>query len=212
MFLTSVLSLKGGTGKTTIAVHYAVWMHEHGRSVAVFDCDPQLTAKRWLQDVCPEIVCSGIDPSRRDVRREIFDKLTELDEFDYVVADGPAFSVEHTRALLEISDFAVITSGPSAADLEIAQRTVKLVEKVGNLPTKIVLNRIVRHSHVGRDAIPAAKSICRVAKSILAHRSAFADSVGQGLVVSKMGSGAQKAAEEMQALCRELSKWPKDGK
>jgi len=212
--LTSFVGIKGGSGKTLIAVHYAVWMHDNGKSVAVLDCDPQHSAKRWLAEVCPELEVAAIDPQRTDVRREIFDKATEIEDFDEIVCDGPAFSIEHTRAILTIADFAVIPSGPSAEDLHVARRTLKLAEQTREkgrklpLATKIVLTRIVQRSHVGRDAIEAASSICRVANSIISQRSAFADSIGQGNVVSKMGSGAQKAAEEMQSLCRELFKWP----
>jgi len=212
--LTALCGIKGGSAKTLIAVHYAVWMHDNGKSVAVLDCDPQHSAKRWLAEVAPEIEVAAIDPRRNDVRREIFDKAKEIEDFDEIVIDCPAFSIEHHRAVMTIADFCVIPSGPSAEDLHVARRTVILADQIKEkrrgipLSMKLVLTRIVQRSHVGQDAIEAAASICRVAKSIISQRSAFADSIGQGSVVSKMGSGAQKAAEEMQSLCRELNRWP----
>ena len=43
----AVLSQKGGTGKTTIAVHLAVEASRSGKTVALIDLDPQASAAKW---------------------------------------------------------------------------------------------------------------------------------------------------------------------
>ena len=43
----AVLSQKGGTGKTTIAVHLAVEASRAGQTVALIDLDPQCSAAKW---------------------------------------------------------------------------------------------------------------------------------------------------------------------
>ena len=40
-------SQKGGSGKTTLAIHIAVAAQERGEKVVLIDCDPQESAARW---------------------------------------------------------------------------------------------------------------------------------------------------------------------
>src|SRR5262245_22910622 len=47
MKVISVVSQKGGAGKTTIAVHLGVAAQNAGRSVAIIDLDPQASASTW---------------------------------------------------------------------------------------------------------------------------------------------------------------------
>ncbi|HEX2237852.1 MAG TPA: ParA family protein, partial [Gammaproteobacteria bacterium] len=47
MRVVTLLSQKGGTGKTTIALHLAVAAELDGKSTAVIDLDPQQSAALW---------------------------------------------------------------------------------------------------------------------------------------------------------------------
>ena len=46
---------KGGVGKTTIAVHTAVYLHDRGFKVALVDCDRSASSASWVSEVEPEI-------------------------------------------------------------------------------------------------------------------------------------------------------------
>ena len=43
----AVLSRKGGTGKTTLAIHLAVAAENAGHTVVLIDLDPQASAAKW---------------------------------------------------------------------------------------------------------------------------------------------------------------------
>jgi len=47
MFTVAILSQKGGTGKTTMALHLAVGAEKAGQLAAVIDLDPQASAAGW---------------------------------------------------------------------------------------------------------------------------------------------------------------------
>ena len=45
----ALITEKGGTGKSTIAVHLAIAARRQGKIVAVIDLDPQASAQLWCQ-------------------------------------------------------------------------------------------------------------------------------------------------------------------
>ena len=57
----AILSRKGGTGKTTLAVHLAVAAEKAGLTTAVIDLDPQASATKWAdtRDVDSPVVISA---------------------------------------------------------------------------------------------------------------------------------------------------------
>src|SRR5690348_4950285 len=49
MKVLALLAQKGGSGKTTIAVHLAAFAREHGQRAALIDLDPQRSSFAWNQ-------------------------------------------------------------------------------------------------------------------------------------------------------------------
>jgi chromosome partitioning protein len=54
MKTVAILSGKGGSGKSTIALHLAVGAERRGYSVAVLDVDPQASAATWADSRASE--------------------------------------------------------------------------------------------------------------------------------------------------------------
>lgn len=108
----SVVNPKGGTGKTTIAVHLAVASHRAGYPTKLLDTDPQGTALDWSRQR-PE----GYDgPPVEHVPAD--EKVTPaVTGADIVVIDSPARLDERTGAVLSVSDLALVPVRPSGLDL-----------------------------------------------------------------------------------------------
>src|SRR5713101_10039843 len=103
MFLAMV-NAKGGVGKSTLAVHLAVWLHERGQRVMLVDCDLQRSSSQWMAEAAPEVRVEVLLSEDELIERApVFQQ-----EVDIVVADGPAGLKKLTRALLLVCDTAFI--------------------------------------------------------------------------------------------------------
>src|SRR5437870_10275841 len=101
MFLAMV-NAKGGVGKSTLAVHLAVWLDERGQRVMLVDCDLQRSSSQWMAEAAPEVRVEVLLSEDELIERApVFQQ-----EVDIVVADGPAGLKELTRALLLVCDTA----------------------------------------------------------------------------------------------------------
>lgn len=119
----SAVNPKGGTGKTTIAVHLAVASHRAGYPTTLLDTDPQGTALDWRRRT-PD----GYDgPAVQHVPAG--EKITPAAEgADVVILDSPARLDERTGAVLSVSDVALVPVRPSGLDLWGTAEFLKVLE------------------------------------------------------------------------------------
>jgi chromosome partitioning protein len=192
---------KGGVGKSTLAVHLAVWWQEQNAKVALVDADAQGSSSGWLQEASPEIPVL-----RLQTPDEILEGVPKLQtEFEHLVIDGPAGLSEVTRAILLVADLALLPCGPSALDLRAvneAIRVVKQAQKIRQGPPQAVLvpNKLQVQYRLSRELLTTASSLEIPATNGLRLRQAYADAVGQGTVVWRLGPGNEPAANEIREL------------
>lgn len=213
MFIT-VVNQKGGVGKTTLAVHLAVWLRERGLRVAVIDADGQAASTRWIHAAEPQITV--VTETNAEAIIEQGSRLGET--HDAIVGDGPANLAEATRALLLVAHLAVVPCGATLPELEAAAQSFRILRSAqtvrsGELPTGLlVLNRLRSDRFVlTRESRQAANALgVPICRSVLRLREATADSPGQRSVVWRMGRRAKAAATEMTTLLEELvaHEWP----
>src|SRR5215469_3958060 len=198
--IVAVVNSKGGVGKSTIAVHYAVAESEKGRRVALIDSDVQESSTRWLKDLAENVSVFRL-PTPDEVMEEA-PKLKE--EYDLVVADGPAGLSEVTRAILLRADVALLPCGPSTMDLRPARdsmRVIKQAQSVRNGVPKafFVPNKLQSGTRLSRELMSTADALGLPVLPGLHLRQAYADAVGQGTVVWRMPN-ARPAADEIYRL------------
>ena len=145
----AVGNLKGGTGKSTIAVNLACALAAAGEPTIVIDADPQLTATRWLRG--------------RKVPASVFEAplgdfaatpawIAELQEIRrhnaFVIIDLPAVLGAALASALLLADLMLIPTSPSAIDLSATTRTLQRVaraaaeRRMGVLHSLVVPTRI----------------------------------------------------------------------
>lgn len=128
--IIAVGNLKGGTGKSTIAVNLACALAASGRSTVVIDADPQLTATQWLaRRPLPASLHEApvTDPARAP---SWLDDLPQLaSENQFIVLDLPAVLGATMAAAFLLADLILIPTSVSALDLAATTRTLHRVAR-----------------------------------------------------------------------------------
>src|SRR5262245_28850286 len=110
MILRMILAVcggKGGTGKTTLAVHLATRPTPDGEPVVFIDADPNVSASRWLAESAP-----SIEVQRASSADELLDAVPVIAKTRHVLIDCGGGSDELTRAAMLLCDLAVLPTGP----------------------------------------------------------------------------------------------------
>jgi len=206
--LVAVLNSKGGVGKSTVAAHAALWLHDRGIRVAVVDADAQASTSEWLAVAAPRIRLE-----RCDNVAALQDRLPRLTAIHAVViADGPAALSPETAVLAAAADIVLLPIGPSMMDIWASYRTARLLYRLrlrGPRPDRprvwTVLNRVQPRTRLVRVAVEAVQRYgFPVAATPLRLRTAYAEACGARSAVWRMGPAARDAALEIDRLFEEV--------
>jgi chromosome partitioning protein len=202
--ILALANSKGGVGKSTLAVHLAVWLHEKGRRVAFVDSDVQGSSSAWLKEAAPDI-----KPVRLLTAEDIVAQLPQI-QAQEIIVDGPAGLSEVTRAILFLSDVAVLPCGPSILDVRALIEAVEIIRKIRvmrhNLPRIVIVpNKLQMQYRLSKELLQTIRTHEMPAGEGLGLRQAYADAAGQGTLVWRMRTESARAATaEMQFLFQQL--------
>lgn len=206
MTVIAVTNSKGGVGKSTLAVHLAVWLHEQGHRVILADCDTQHSSSEWINEACNEI-----ETVRLKNPDEIIDELPQLArEVDFVIADGPGSNTETSRTLLLFADLAIFPCKASMLEVRALAKATKVLQQAhavnpGRPDAVIVLSMVGRKYRLTQDMVEAATALdLPLADTPMVLRQIYADAPGQGAVVWQLGARAREASKEVRRLFSEL--------
>lgn len=199
----AVVSQKGGSGKTTLAIHIATRAAQAGHQSCVVDTDPQASAAAWSDwrgDFLPVVVTSP--PAR--LTRTI--ESARKQGMDFVVIDTPPHADAAAREAIKAADIVLIPTRLRAFDLVALEPIVDLVA-LAKTPAFVVFNAVPAGAKVlVADAQETARklglAICPVT---LGERAAFHRSSAKGEVASEIDADG-KAAKEVEKLWKWLGK------
>jgi chromosome partitioning protein len=200
MKTVAILSQKGGTGKTTLAVHLALAAERRDVVVAVLDLDPQASAAEWKDSR------DGETPSVTSIQSSRLGKALEVAESAgaaLIVIDTAPHSADAAVAAAEATDLILIPCRAGILDLRAIATTARIVKVTGK-PAFVVLNAIPPNSpRIVADAIAAVQQHgLPVAPVVIHQRSAYAHALTAGQTAEEYEPEG-KAAEEI----AELFKW-----
>ena len=197
----TVLSRKGGSGKTTLAVNLALTAFLQGRKVVLADIDPQrsasdaLRARRETGPILAEITAGKLFMTKSNALR---------DGVDYLVIDTPAMPEADVAQAVNIADLCLVAGRPSFLDLAPIVRSAEAVRRLGK-DGMVVLNQAhTSRSDVAPTAFPEILEALRfcglpLAPHGLRSREAFQTAMAHGLCVAEL-EPAGPAARDLQRL------------
>ena len=142
--IVALISPKGGTGKTSIAIMLAGYLTTRRRKVGLFDLDPRHGVEKWSRagSGLPFPIFTfdsnrGAAAFRRDLHLATY-------EVDLLVVDTPPAMDPAIHLALEVADLVLIPAGASALDLEAAQEAIDAAKsarhgRTGELPRVVVV-------------------------------------------------------------------------
>jgi chromosome partitioning protein len=113
--IISVVSQKGGVGKSALARTLAAEFTKAGWNTLLADCDHrQSTSARW----CEKRAFNGSQEVQFRVFRQVSDAIKVESEYDLVIIDGAPHASRGTQQAATASTITVIPTGSSVDDLQ----------------------------------------------------------------------------------------------
>ncbi|MBU1210966.1 MAG: AAA family ATPase [Alphaproteobacteria bacterium] len=136
MQIIAVVSQKGGSGKTSLALNFAIAATVSGRQSVVIDLDPQQSAARWsrLRSLEEPVIVSGHAPNLGQLIEAAREGGADL-----VIIDTAPKSETAALVAAKAADLILIPCQPSSLDLDAVADTVNIAKLAGK-PALFVLN------------------------------------------------------------------------
>jgi len=212
-----LIQVKGGAGRSTLATNLAGELAKRGPTLLI-DCDmPQGTAASWaairIGNPPPVQGTRNLTVTTAGNHSELLAVIeAEQDRQEFIVLDGPPRIAEMTRAILLLSDLALIPIGASAAEVWATADMLPIIEQARGI--KADLNpRIVWMRY--RDYVRSAGEITgasrrelglKALKTTLGFRVAYSDALAMGRTAAELPSRDGKAKEEVSSLMDEVTR------
>lgn len=207
--IISVLNLKGGAGKTTLATNLSVYMSKK-QSILLIDADEQRSSMLWANARTTAKNLNIVSITETENLKKQIPSLHE--KYDHLIIDGAPHADRSNAVCIFTSDVIIIPMTPSPLDLWATQEFLERVAKAKEMQKKVqvilVLNRYNPQTSLAKDTQEAVSSLdLYLAKTKMHNRIAYAETILSGQSVIE---GKNKAAkEEFEALAKEIESFIK---
>lgn len=182
---------KGGSGKTTVLAHLAAAWAEAGRTVALFDLDPQRSLTRWsaLRD----------DPAITLINSKDYRAGSDIKAarkaYDLVLVDCPGAASSLLENAIRESDLVLAPCQPSVMDIWALETVTETTRRLKR-PLRILLNRMPPRLGSLEEVLGAlGDSRALLLASQLGNRNSFSQAMIAGRTAAEVSPRSTAAAE-----------------
>ncbi|MEL6445872.1 MAG: AAA family ATPase [Bacteroidota bacterium] len=199
--------IKGGSGKSTVAVNLAIMQALAGRDVLLVDADDQETATDFTilrnEELQDGAGYTSIALRGRAIRTEV---LRLAPKYDDIIIDCGGRDTTNQRAALSVADLYLVPFVPRSFDVWTLEKVAELVGEIQvarpELQAYMFLNRA---DHQGRDNEEAQEYLSETESlqfldAPLGNRKAFSNAAASGLAVVEYKPKDDKAIAEITRL------------
>jgi len=140
----TLLSPKGGAGKTTLTLVLAGEIARRGKRVALIDADPNTPLVRWLQKDCGPELITVIEDGNED-GSTIADTIEKAQEIaDFVIVDTEGTNNLRANNACSFSDMVIVPVQSSTDDMLEGIKGIEFVNQASRMARREIPSLIVR--------------------------------------------------------------------
>ena len=196
---------KGGSGKTTLAVHLALaFIKYHNLKVAIIDTDPQGSLGKWFMIRTEKKVSNdNLTFKTASLWGAQYESKSLKKDHDIVIIDTPPKIESDARPSIESADLVLIPVAASHVDFWATGAIVEIAKKA-NKKILIQINRSSQRSKLITKTNEFIKSLdLSATKTIIGNRQIFAASMGEGKTAIEKQKKSN-AVEEIKNLSEQI--------
>jgi chromosome partitioning protein len=205
MATIAIVSQKGGSGKTTLALHLAVSATTNGKSACIIDTDPQASAAAWGDwrgESQPAVMTCP--PARLAKTIESATKAG----VEFIVIDTPPHADAAAREAVKAADLVLIPTRPRTFDLHAIVASAELIN-FAQKPAFVLINSVpARATHLVTEVSEFVESLgLKVCPVRFGERRAFHRGSSAGAAASEIdpeGKAAAEAEALWQWVCQQI--------
>lgn len=213
--VVAVTNLKGGAGKTTLAVNIASALAAKGQAVILVDADAQGTSASWASagNLPARVETLPIAGDGADALKTWLARLVEMRrDAAVLLVDLPPNLGGVTAAALAVADLALVPVPASGLDIQATGKALELVRQArqvrkGDKPAVLLIpSRVDRRTAAGREIEAVLSDFREMVAPAVTQRAAHVDAFGAGQWVGDYarGSAAHVEIEAVAALVRRI--------
>jgi chromosome partitioning protein len=205
-------NIKGGVGKTTLALNFAIYRAAQGKDILLVDGDEQGTATTFthIREQSRDIGYTTVRLHGPMLRTSV---MHMKEKYDDIIIDVGGRDTGSLRAAMVVCDRLIIPVQPRSFDLWALEQMCEIVEEARSLNTFQANTLLNGADPVGSDNHDSLKALrgfssFSVLSSVIKRRKSFPNAASEGLSVFEYMPKDIKACNEFRVFAQELENYP----